>query len=483
VKAKTAIVIGAGLGGLATAARLAHRGVQVTVLEKTDQIGGRNRRVRVGECDFDGGPTLLMMREPFERLFNDLGERMEDHLPITLCDPSYRVFYRDGTTLDGTPNVAQMVKQIENLAGRREAERYGKLLGDLAELYRVSVPQFVRRNYRSVLDLARPRDIQAVFKHHMLSNLARRMEKYVDDPRLRMLFTFQTMYLGLSPYDAPWVYGVLTYMEYGEGIWYPRGGLPRVSEVVADLATARGATIELGQSVASIEGNRVRMQDGTERTADLIIANADLPYVERELEKRPAKERRTSCSAYLMYIDYKGSLPNLLHHNVFFGADFRSNLDAIFQHPLRMPQDPAFYVALSNRTQPDRAPDGHENVFVLVPCPNLDYKMTAQDEQQMQTLVAERLCEVAGFDPAQIHAQRTYGPQDWAGDLNLDKGAAFGLSHDFMQSVCFRPSNRSRSNPHLFYVGASTTPGNGLPMVLIGAELVEQRIGDAGYLG
>ncbi|MBX3097726.1 MAG: phytoene desaturase [Fimbriimonadaceae bacterium] len=474
---KAVIVVGAGLGGLATALRLSHTGHRVTVLEKTDQVGGRNRRVQVGDCDFDGGPTLMMMLDPFRRLFSDVGERLEDHLTLTLCDPSYRVFYVDGTRLDGTPNVAKMVDQIRNLSGERDAQRYGRLLGDLAELYRVSVPQFVQRNYRSPLDLVRPKDIAAVMKHHLLANLARRIEKYVDDPRLRMLFTFQTMYLGLSPYDAPWVYGVLTYMEYGEGIWYPKGGLPAITEKVAELAESRGTTIRLNAPVAEIKGNQVLMKNGEVLTADYIVCNADLPYARRELTKRPIAPKRSSCSAYLLYVDYAGGLPDLLHHNVFFGADFRGNLESIFHEPLRMPEDPAFYACVSARTEADRAPEGHENLFLLVPVPNCDYPISEQDEGGLREAVFGRLKKEVGFEPQDVRTMRTYGPRDWANDLNLDRGAAFGLSHDFLQSVCFRPSNQDTTNPHLFYVGASTTPGNGLPMVLISAELVVERMG------
>jgi phytoene desaturase len=479
------VVVGAGLGGLATALRLAHRGHRVTVLEKNDSTGGRNRRVQVGECAFDGGPTLMMMLDPFKKLFSDVGERLEDHMNIKLCDPSYRVFFADGSQIEGTPNVARMVAQIERLSGRHEAERYGKLLGDLAELYRISIPNFVRRNYNSMLDLASPKALGMVLQHHMLENLAKRIERYVEDPRLRMLFTFQTMYLGLSPYDAPWVYGVLTYMEYGEGIWYPMGGMARIHESVEELAATKGVEVRLNANVKAVRGKTVELDSGETITADAVITNADLPYSEETLEKearksKPKPKRRYSCSAYMMYIDYKGELPELLHHNVFFGSDFKGNLDALFHEPLSVPDEPAFYCCISKRSDPERAPEGHENVFVLIPCPNNDYPMSEADERKMQEYVYKRLHHAACFDKSKIVQMKSYGPRDWASDYNLDKGAAFGLSHDFMQSVCFRPDNRSKENPGVYYVGASTVPGNGLPMVLISAELVEDRLVKAG---
>ena len=455
------------------------------MLEKNDSTGGRNRRVQVGDCAFDGGPTLMMMLDPFKRLFTDVGERLEDHMNIKLCDPSYRVFFADGSQIEGTPNVARMVDQIERLSGRHEAERYGKLLGDLAELYRISIPNFVRRNYNSMLDLASPKALGMVLQHHMLDNLAKRIERYVEDPRLRMLFTFQTMYLGLSPYDAPWVYGVLTYMEYGEGIWYPMGGMARIHESVEELAAKKGVEVRLNANVKAVRGKTVELESGETITADAVITNADLPYSEETLEKearksKPKPNRRYSCSAYMMYIDYKGELPELLHHNVFFGSDFKGNLDALFHEPLSVPDEPAFYCCISKRSDPERAPEGHENVFVLIPCPNNDYPMSAADELKMQEYVYKRLHQAACFDKSKIVEQKTYGPRDWATDYNLDKGAAFGLSHDFLQSVCFRPDNRSKENPGVYYVGASTVPGNGLPMVLISAELVEDRLVKAG---
>ena len=482
---KSFIVVGAGLGGLATALRLAHRGHEVTVLEAADQIGGRNRRIRVGECDFDGGPSLMMMIEPFRRLFSDVGERLEDHLDLKLCDPSYRVRFGDGTRMDGTPNVAIMVRQIERMMGREEAERYGELLGDLARLYRDAIPNFVRRNYDSPLDLATPKAVGLVLRHKMLHNLARRIRKYHRDPRLHQLFSFQTMYLGLSPYDAPWVYGVLTYMEYGEGIWHPKGGMARIHESVAELAVFKGAIIRTDAPVKRISGREVVLCTGEVLRADAVICNADLPHAEKTLLEKPRqkpahKERRYSCSALVMYVDYEGSLPDMPHHNIFFGSDFEGNLKALFRAPLSLPPDPAFYACISKRNDPGAAPESRENLFVLVPCPNNDYDWKPGDRDALVEHVYARLEREAGFDRKNVRAVKFNGPSEWANDYRLDKGAAFGLAHDFLQSVCFRPKNVDPKDDRLFYVGASTAPGNGLPMVLIGAELAEERLIKAG---
>lgn len=476
-------IIGAGLGGLAAGLRLANRGHRVVIFEKTDQVGGRNRHEWVGDCQFDGGPTLLMMREPFKKLFADVGERMDDHIESELCDPSYRVFYRDGSKLDATTNMALMLERLEALVGPEDAAAYPEFLGQLGALYHDSIPHFVRTNYtRPLKEIVHPAQLGRVLKHGMLGNLAKRVGKTFKDPRTRMLFSFQTMYLGLSPYDAPWVYATLTYMEYGEGIWYPKGGLPVITDTVARLAQERGAEIRLNTSVKKIDGKSVLLADGSSETFDLIIANADMPYVQRELEQDPARrDLRYSCSAYCLYLDYAGQIPELLHHNVFFGRDFKGNLDALF-HTGQTPEDPAFYACISARSEPSRAPRGHENLFLLIPCPNLETEWTPERETSLKNQVYKRLGESTSFDPSRIRQTKQRSPIDWRDELNLVHGATFGISADLFQSAFFRPKNRSQNNPNLYYVGASTVPGNGLPMVLISAELAERRLLEDGQI-
>ncbi len=474
-------IIGAGLGGLSAALRLSHLGHRVTVLEKTDQVGGRNRRVAVNQCQFDGGPTLVMMLDPFKKLFADVGERLEDHLELTLCDPGYRVFYKDGTRIEATPNIAKMVEQIQAISPK-DARAYPKLIGDLAQLYQDSIPNFVEKNFYSPLDFFGPRGIAKVVKHRMLGNLAKRVATYLEDPRLRMLFSFQTMYLGLSPFEAPWVYATLTYMEFGEGIWYPKGGVPVISEKIAELAQAKGAQIRLNSSVRAIEGHSVILESGERIEGDAILCNADLPYAQRQLVGKPnPRKLKHSCSAYMIYADYAGQIPELLHHNVFFGDDFYGNLDQIF-HRRELPIEPAFYASISARTEASRAPAGHENLYILIPCANLDRPWTAADGCDLQAKVFDRLEQETSFRRDNIRALKTYSPADWSGELNLDKGAAFGLSAHFNQSAYFRPPNRSKSNPHLYFVGASTVPGNGMPMVLISADIAVDRLRHDGMI-
>jgi phytoene desaturase len=446
----------------------------VTILEKTGQVGGRNRRIKVGTSDFDAGPTLVMMLAPFRKLFADVGETLEDRLELTLCDPGYRAWFADGTHVDTTIDQSKMRKRISNIC-EHDAAKFPALMTDLKALYEDSIPNFVEQNFYSFADFFSPRQLARVAKHRMLANLGKRIERTFEDPRIRMLFSFQTMYLGLSPFQAPWVYATLAYMEFGEGIWYPKGGVAQISEVVAKAAFERGAEIRLNSSVAKIDPDRVILESGEVVHADAVLCNADLPYARRELVGEPTKQLRNSCSAYLVYADYEGELPELLHHNVFFSGDFHHNLRQIFERS-EVPDDPSFYVAVSNKTEPDRAAAGNSNLMVLVPCPNLEHRWTEHDASHLKQRAFERLAKATSFRPDQVRAVSTFGPNDWASELNLDQGAAFGLSHQFRQSAYFRPGNRSKSNPNLYFVGASTVPGNGMPMVLISADLVVQRM-------
>ena len=482
MKPKRIVIVGAGVGGLGAALRLAHRGHKVTVLEKNSFIGGRNRRERVGGCEFDGGPTLLMMLDPFRKLFSDVGECFDEHLEIAQCDPTYRVFFSDRTRIDATTDRKLMAQRISTMSGEQDAALFPAFMDDLRQLYEVSIPHFVRKNYRRLADFMSPAQIRRVIRNRMLGNLGKRVEKRFADSRLRMLFSFQTMYLGLSPYDAPWVYATLAYMEYGEGIWYPRGGLPAISEAICRLAEDRGTEIRLNAEVKSIIGSVVVLVSGECIEADIVIANADMPYVQRELSASPSRRRlRHSCSAHLLYLDYEGELDGLEHHNVFFGADFKGNLDALF-HQLEVPRDPAFYACISKRSDPSVAPEGHLNLLILIPVPNLACDQTIDSIQRLEHEVFERLNSEVGFELKNVRHIKRRGPADWKRELNLEFGAAFGISHDLCQSAFMRPQNRSKTNPRLFFVGASTVPGNGLPMVLISAELVEQRLIQEGLI-
>ncbi|MGC8784844.1 MAG: phytoene desaturase family protein [Armatimonadota bacterium] len=475
------VVVGGGIGGLATAARLAHVGYIVTLLEQRKQLGGRVGLLEREGFRFDTGPTLLMMLDPLEKLFRDLHRRLEDYLQPVLLTPSYRVFYADGTRFDSSPCIASMVREIARKVSPAEVPGYLRLMADLAAMLHDVVPAFVRQNYRSPLDLLGAKQIQLLVKHRLLANLYRRIRLYTRDPRLQMLFTFQTMYLGLSPLQAPWVYAILTYMESGEGVWFPRGGMYQLVRALEKIAHEEGVQIRTGERVEEVlvEAGRtrgVRLASGEVVPAEAVVLNVDVPTAYAHLLPATPLARRSwrnSCSALVFCIGYEGKLPSLLHHNVHFSADFEGNLRDIFVRKV-VPEQPSFYTCLSVRTEPSDAPEGCENLYVLVPVPNRSGQDATEIQDQVLQRVLIRLEQEAGLSRNGIRFVHSVSPADWEA-MGLWQGAAFGLSHDFFQSACFRPSNRAPFEG-VYFVGASTIPGNGIPMVLISAELLQQRL-------
>jgi phytoene desaturase len=299
----------------------------------------------------------------------------------------------------------------------------------------------------------------------------------VQDERLRMLFSFQTMYLGLSPKQAIWVYGILTYMESGEGVWYPRGGMYRLVKALCQIATEEGAVIQTDAPVSKVlvengAAKGVQLASGERIDADWVVLNVDVPTAYRTLlppTPLARKQWRNSCSTLMFYIGYRGSLPHLLHHNVYFSEDFERNLRELFDEQ-KVPSQPSFYVCLSNRTDADDAPPGCENVYVLVPVPNLEGEPAEAHRDRILQYVMGRV----GMEPSRIEFAQTLTPQGWA-QLGLWQGATFGIAHTFFQSTSFRPSVRAPFR-NLYLVGASTHPGNGIPMVLMASELATAAI-------
>jgi phytoene desaturase len=312
--------------------------------------------------------------------------------------------------------------------------------------------------------------------------------RYFRDDRLRAALTFQTMYLGISPFRSPAVYGLLPYTELAGGIWYPRGGLHALPLALARLAVELGVRVHYGAPVAriAIENRRARglqLADGTFVPAEVVLCNADLPWAyrnlidPRETTLRHADRLRYTSSAFMLYLGTRKSYPALLHHNVLFGSDYRGAFDDIFER-FRVPADPSFYVNVSARTDPGCAPPGGDNIYVLVPVPHrrpgLDW---AVEGPRLRAQVLARLADIGCPDVAEhVVVERQFTPDDWESELNLERGAAFGLSHDFFQVGPFRPRNQDANVPNLFFVGASTQPGTGLPMVMLSARLVTERI-------
>lgn len=482
----TAIVIGAGIGGLATAVRLAHAGFRVTVLEQHAGPGGRAGVWRSEGFTFDTGPSMVMMRECWDELFALVGRKLSDYVTLAQCDPCYRLHFADGSTLEMTSTLDRLIEHFEAFEpGVRE--RALQWFADTGELYQRGM-QFISRN------MHRPQAMLQVgsmgLKHgtRALGDLQKMVSRYFTDRRLREAVTFQSLYLGLSPYKSLGVYGLLAHTEVAGGIHYPMGGMHQLANAFERLGRELGVTHEYDARVARLERGRDRIErvvlaDGRTLTADVIVANSDLPFTYDRLLDEPypgIEGKEFSCSVVLLQLGVNRTYPHLLHHNLAVSRDLEASCHDLFVRR-QMPDDPPYYVVAATRTDPGVAPPRCENLFVLVLAPSQD-PARPLDWQRLGPEVAERTLirmeEQLGCTGLRQHivTQRIVTPSDFTLNFGSLRGEAFGLSHGLTQIGYFRPHNRHARYRNLYFVGQSTHPGCGLPMVLISARCAVERI-------
>ena len=430
---QTAIVVGAGIGGIATAARLAKNGYDVTVLEKNDTPGGRcNQIVRDGHR-FDIGPTLFLMPEVWEETFAALGEKMSDHLDLRRIDPTYKVHFDDGLQLELTSNIGKMQTQLEKV----EKTAFTGFLNYIAEgskHYKLSLEKFVGRNFYNIFEYFSLANLPLIFQLKALGKHYANTGRFFKDERLKAAFTFQNMYLGLSPYDAPATYSLLQYTELAEGVWYPMGGMYAGIQAYVKVAEKLGVKFIYNAPVKRINVERskvksVTLENGTELTADIFVGNADLPYIydqllpDRTEAKKLIEEKLYTCSTIMFYWGVDKEYSQIAHHNIFLGGDYKSSFDKIFtDHTL--PEVPSFYVHAPKRTDPAAAPEGQDTLYVLVPVGHLDPR-TKQDWDEMvaraRQIVFARLAKEMGAVDLESHIkfEVVYQPKTWKERFNL----------------------------------------------------------------
>jgi len=484
----TVLVIGAGIGGIATAARLARNGYQVTVLEKNQQAGGRcDRLVKQGHS-FDTAATLFLMAEKIAHTFKDLGERMEDHLDLRRIDPTYRIYFDDGSTLDLTSNLNMMQNQLEAM----EPGSFGSYLRYLNEghvNYKYAVSHLAGRNYYSLLEYFSLTNLPLLLRLKAMTKHYDNIENYFSDPRLKAAFTFQDMYLGNSPYDAPATYSLLQYTEIVDGVWFPIGGMYRFVEALTTIGEKLGVHFIYNAPVEEITINNQRatgvtLTDGQQISADILVANADLPYVYRHLLPDESmadriERKKFTCSSVMFYWGVDKQYPQLQPHNLFLAGNYRQSFDRVFKD-LSLPDEPNFYVHAPARIDASMAPEGHDTLMVLVPVGRIN-DTASQDwssiKQRARQIVLKRLADMGVRDlDEHIKFEMSFTPPDWKSRYNLAYGSGHGLSHVFTQIGYLRPRNRHDRYRNLYFVGASTHPGSGLPTVLISARLTTERV-------
>lgn len=478
-------IIGAGIAGLCAAARLAHQGFSVTVYEKNDSPGGRCAAIDEQGFHFDMGPTVLLVPSVLEELYADLGFDMHSELQITSVKPTNRIHFSDGASLTLTPDRKQLRDELE----RFEKGSY-KNFESFNEVGRVMMQQamerFVVTHYDSVRDFATIGTLQSLFRARAYNTVATNVAKYFQDERLRVAFSYQTMYLGMSPYIAPAIYGLLPYTELNDGVFYPMGGLSAIPQAIERLCKRLGVQFRYQTSVQRLvtqnaEVHELLLSTGERIKADLVLANADLPWVYDNLIPEAKLARKESLkfttSGMMLYLGLDCEYPGLVHHNTFLGDRFREGFRDLSEDHV-LPQELHFYVASPKVTDPSVAPPGGSALYVLVPVPhqtaNVDWSkalapLRARVLDALEKSVAPELRK-------HIVYEQVFTPNDWASKFNLAKGSAFGLALTLDQVGPFRPPNRDRTFHNLYFCGASTQPGTGIPLVALSGRLAAERI-------
>lgn len=487
---KKAIIVGAGLGGLATAVRLQHQGFQTIILEKNSRVGGRCDIWQQDGFTFDTGPSILLMPDVFHELFRSVGRELRDYIDLIRLPFNYRVTFGDGTSLDVSCDDFAMRRQLDAMEPGAGAQ-YLRFLEDAGYKYRTARQRFTDRNFRTWAEFLTPLNFCYLLRVNALVKLSDFVARYFTDPRIQISLTFQTMYLGLAPRDAPAIYSLLPYTELVEGIWYPMGGVYQIPMALQTLLAELGGEVRTGCTVEEVLVRRrrasgVRLASGEELQADVVICNADLPQSYRSIvppafrapyENGALDRLRYGCSAFMLYLGVDRVYDHLFHHNVYLAADVERNFEQIFREE-RLPDDPSFYVHCAARTDPNVAPAGSDAIYVLAPVPHLGPNVDwAVQGQCFRERVLDRVEALAAPGIRRhIKVERMITPADWSCTYNLRHGATFGLSHDFFQVGYMRPRNKAAGLGNLYFVGAGTVPGGGVPMVFIGSKLVAERV-------
>lgn len=485
------IIIGAGYGGMALANLLARSGFAVDVFEKAAGPGGRTGVLRRDGFTFDTGPSWYLMPESFAQYYSLFGLRAAEELELIRLAPGYKVFFESAAAVCVNGELAAdaaLFERLEPGAGKK-LEQY---VATSSEIYRLATQHFLYTNFQQVREALEPEVLRR--GPRLLPLCLRKVDDHVArqfrDPRLKKILEYHTVFVGSSPFEAPALYSLMSVLDFRSGVYYPRRGMYALIESLEALGQTLGVRYHYDREVESIlvaEGRAtgVRLRGGELERADVVVSNADLHFTETTLvppafRSFPAAywaKRQPGPSALLISLGVRGSLPQLLHHNLLLVDRWRENFSAIF-HDHVVPEAASMYVCNPSKTDPGLAPEGHEALFMLVPLP-AGIRLGAEQQRALAQRFIARFAALAGVPdlPERVVTMALFGPDDFLARYHSwQSGALGGESHLLSQSALFRTPNRSRRVRGLYYVGAGTTPGIGLPMCLMSAQLVYKRI-------
>ncbi|WP_203926039.1 phytoene desaturase family protein [Virgisporangium ochraceum] len=476
------VIVGAGLGGLACALRLAGAGREVTVVEREAHPGGRAGRLGLAGFEFDTGPTVLTMPDLLAETLAAVGESLDDWLELERVDPAYLAHYPDGSTLNVIADPDRMAAEIARVCDQREADGYLRFVEWARRLWQLERADFIDRNLDSPRDLVTA-NLLRLLAAGGFGRLQPKINSFFRDPRTRRIFSFQAMYAGLAPHDALALYAVIAYLDSVAGVFFPKGGIHAVARGLAGAAEKHGVVFRYGTTVSRVETRNGRatgvLTSGGERiAADTVVLNPDLPVAYESLLDAKPPRLRYSPSCVVLHVGSRQAYSRIAHHNIHFGRSWRGTFDEVINRGELM-SDPSILVTNPSRTDPSVAPPGKQTYYVLAPVPNLavaDFDWRGGLAERYRDELVETLERrgYVGFGDG-IEVSHMVTPADWA-DQGMAAGTPFAAAHSLFQTGPFRPSNLHPGLSNAVFVGSGTTPGVGVPMVIISGRLAAQRI-------
>lgn len=495
---KTVGVIWWWFGGIATAILLARKWYDVTIYEKNEHVWWRASSFEIDGFRFDMGPSWYLMPDVFEKFFHSVGERVEDRLKLQKLWPSYRIFFS---------NEHQQLDEIVDIHGNMDkdlatfekiepwvSKKFKKYLKLSKFQYEIAMKKFVYKNYDSFWDFIDWDLFIQSFKLKIFSKMSSYVSGFFSSEKMKKIIQYPLLFLGTSPYEAPAIYNIMSHVDFNMGVFYPQGWIFEISKALRAIAIKNGVKIREHTPIKKILTHHhlrqsnikgVELTDGSVVEHDFVVSNADMPYTEMHLlEKRdqtyPAayrEKRQMAPSGFIIYLGLDKKIPQFVHHNLLFTPDWNKNFGQIFDFP-QLPDDPSMYICAPSVSDPSVAPEGKENLFILVPiAPWLH--LNEHTERHYADKIYEMIKHICGVDiKPHILVEKIFCIKDFESRYNAYKGTALWLAHTLMQTAIFRPNTISKKVKGLYYVWAYTNPGIGMPMCLISAQLVAERFAD-----
>ncbi|EOS8112941.1 phytoene desaturase [Enterococcus hirae] len=489
---KKIIVIGAGVAGLRAAVRLQKLGYEVTLYEKDRQVGGKMNQIKTAGFTFDLGPTIVMMPEIYREVFEFCGKDPDDYIPMKKVDPMLKLYFNKEEPIEFSNDLIELTKTLENISPE-DTQGYFAFLADIYQRYTIAKEAFITKSFRGFWDFYNPKSLWAGIRLRTFSDAYTSISKFVKDDRLRKSLAFQTLYIGVSPYQGPSLYTIIPMIELFYGVYFIEGGMYTLATSLARLFEELGGKIVYETSVDEILiDNKIAkgIRIGKEQVmADAIVCGADFPYAMKELipdERKRGKYTNKkiakfeySCSCFLMYLGLDKKYPEEHLHSIYFAEDFKQNVDDLFERG-KLPDDPSFYLYRPSLMDDSLAPEGQEGLYVLVPVPELSKyeKWTEQTMQAYRQKIIRLLKEKTIFKDIDEHivSETLITPKDFSDRFNAYNGATFGLKPTLKQSNYYRPHNKFSAAENLYFCGSSTHPGAGVPIVMQSAKLAVEEL-------